>query len=485
MNNWIKMPDPDRIETKRENSEADKVISDTKEELTEFADRVQVEAIVDELNLFINPLDLDKKGDLVDYILAWKLWSNEKIELENMARYMIYWLYSWGTTTPQVFSYQSPQSSSQLDTHVSPQSSLQVSPLYTQKNRFSPEGAQQTSSFFLENKFARKLKYILDNHWKDIKTILSGIKKEVEKRIKATQLPESNQRPVTPAYRQKKEKWGLEWLISWAYDRIKQWIEDIYDYWTEKLSDLWNMTINSLVPDGIKNGVKDNVSRVKNWIRDNLFSPEKQKNTETINEIYQRLKWPEKPDFFPFYLAMQWYNKQRGSLWNAKYLTVVDYSKSVSQRRLFVINMETLTVENCVRTWHGKKSGNQQSTTSFSNTPNSNQTSIGFFRTPQDLRSNSWRTWKWLFLNWKEYSNDKSLARWIAMHPVWSFFYSKSGWNRNHTRYHRAWESTSDGCITILSVDNPNEIMDKIKWDSLIYSYYPDMTYLSKSELIR
>ena len=78
-----------------------------------------------------------------------------------------------------------------------------------------------------------------------------------------------------------------------------------------------------------------------------------------------------------------------------------------------------------------------------------------------------------------EYSNDKALDRGIAVHPVWSFFYSRT------EKGHKAWDSTSEGCITIRSKDNPNEIMDKIKWDSLIYSYYPDVTYLTKSTLIK
>lgn len=447
MNNWIKMPDPDRIETKNEASEEDKVIFDTREDLTELADKIQVEAIVEDLNIFINPLDLDKKGDLVDYILGWKLWSNERMELESMVRYIIYWMYSWNTVTSQPFSYHPPQSSVQS---------------YTQKDRFSWD---RDMPVYLENKFTRKLKYILDNYWKDIKTILSDIKaKELEMRTKATAKPAPKQNQNNPA-RQKEEKWLLEWAISR--------LSDVYDYWVDKLSGLWN-SITSLVP-----------SSLKNWVKANLFSPENQRNTEVVNEIYQRLKWPEKPDFFPFYLAMQWYNKVKDELWNTKYLTVVDYSKPISQNRLFVINMDTLTVENCVPTWHGKKSGNQQLTTSFSNNPNSNQTSIGFSRTPENLRSNTSWTWRWLFLNWMEYSNNKSLSRWIAVHPVWSFFYGRSGWNRKHTRYHRAWESTSDGCITIRSVDNPEEIMDKIKWDSLIYSYYPDITYLNKSQLIR
>ncbi len=401
------MPNPEKKEIK-EISESENVITGFKKEednLFFITERIQVEWIVNELAVFINPSDLWKRNDFIDYICSWKLWSKENKNLEKMANYIIYWSYE------QIHS--------------------------------------KTG-----NPWSRKLKYILDNYWKSFYAILTEIqKKEKEMKPKVSPKPKA----------EKKEEWFFDWAVDW----LKQWISDVYNYGVDKLSTLWNVT-TKLIPAG-----------VKNWVKENLFSPEKQKNTENINEIYRNLKWREKPDFLPFYLAMQWYNKQKNNIRNSKYLTVVDYSKSVNENRLYVINMETLTVENCVPTWHGKNSWNTQTTSKFSNNPNSNQTSIGFFRTPYGLKSNSKWTWKWLFLNWMEYSNNNAVNRWIAVHPVWSFFYSRT------EKGHKAWDSTSEGCITIRSADNPGEIMNKIKWDSLIYSYYPDMTYLNKSTLIK
>ena len=401
------MPEPEKKEIK-EISESENVITGFKKEednLFFITERIQVEWIVNELAVLINPSDLWKRNDFIDYICSWKLWSKENKNLEKMANYIIYWSYE------QIHS--------------------------------------KTG-----NPWSRKLKYILDNYWKSFYAILTEIqKKEKEMKPKASPKPKA----------EKKEEWFFDWAVDW----LKQWISDVYNYGVDKLSTLWNVT-TKLIPAG-----------VKNWVKENLFSPEKQKNTENINEIYRNLKWKEKPDFLPFYLAMQWYNKQKNNIRNSKYLTVVDYSKSVNENRLYVINMETLTVENCVPTWHGKNSWNTQTTSKFSNNPNSNQTSIGFFRTPSGLKSNSKWTWKWLFLNWMEYSNNNAVNRWIAVHPVWSFFYSRT------EKGHKAWDSTSEGCITIRSADNPGEIMNKIKWDSLIYSYYPDMTYLNKSTLIK
>lgn len=385
------------------------VIEDSRKEqknFLSFIEKFQVEAIINELNNFIKPTDFLKKNDLVNYICSWKLWSKEDKGLEKMVDYMIYWSSEQGNTR-------------------------------------------------IENKWTRKLKYILDNYWKNIKEILIEIGKKESENIPRKTIPKEEDVWI--------KEMVLEW-IEWALGRLK----DVFNYWVDKLTELRN-SIVKLVP-----------APVKEWVKTNLFAPEKQKNTENINELYKKLKWREKPDFLPFYLAMQWYNKQKNNIRNKKYLTVIDYSKPVGKNRLYVINMETLTVENCVPTWHGKNSGDTQTTSKFSNTPNSNQTSIGFFRTPAELQSNSRRTRRWLFLTWMEYSNNKANPeRWIAVHSVWSFFYSKTG------NGHKAWESTSEGCITILSRDNPGEIMNKIKWDSLIYSYYPDMAYLNRSTLIK
>lgn len=245
-------------------------------------------------------------------------------------------------------------------------------------------------------------------------------------------------------------------------ESLSSFWESIWDFFTN----LYEKVISPLIPDS-----------VKDWFK-NLFFTSKEK-IKDIYEVYDKLKWKEKPDFLPFCLAMQWYNKQKDKIGNSKYLTVIDYSKPVSQNRLYVINMQTLTVENCVPTWHGKNSGDTKTTSKFSNKNGSKQTSIGFFRTPEKPTPNSKKTRNWLFLTWMEYSNDQARGRGIAFHGVWDFFYSKT------QDGHKAWESTSDGCITIRNKDNPYEIMNKIKWDSLIYSYYPDMTYLNTSKLIK
>ena len=268
-------------------------------------------------------------------------------------------------------------------------------------------------------------------------------------------------------------KESSKWIIDGILDKIKaeavDFTETLSSFWEsvwDFFTSLYEKVLSPLIPDS-----------VENWFKDLFFTSKEKINN--IYKTYEQLKWKEKPDFLPFCLAMQWYNKQKDKIRNSKYLTVIDYSKPVSKNRLYVINMQTLTVENCVPTWHGKNSWDTKTTSRFSNTNNSNQTSIGFFRTPEKATPNSKNTWKWLFLTWMEFSNDNARTRWIAVHAVWDFFY----WSTKNG--HKAGESTSEGCITIRKADNPSEIMDKIKWDSLIYSYYPDMIYLNKSTMIK
>ena len=89
------MPEPEKKEIK-EISESENVITGFKKEednLFFITERIQVEWIVNELAVLINPSDLWKRNDFIDYICSWKLWSKENKNLEKMANYIIYWSY--------------------------------------------------------------------------------------------------------------------------------------------------------------------------------------------------------------------------------------------------------------------------------------------------------------------------------------------------------------------------------------------------------
>ncbi len=182
--------------------------------------------------------------------------------------------------------------------------------------------------------------------------------------------------------------------------------------------------------------------------------------------VWNNLKWKEKPNLEPFACALKVFESLKSS-WkvkNTKYLTVVDFSKSRWTNRFFVINMETNTVEYATKVGHWKWSW-WTVATKFSNTPNTNQSSLWWYITPDEIRKSTTKSWSWLRMNWLEDGiNDKAANRWIYMHP-WS----------------EAW---SLWCFT-LPKDIAHEIMNKLKWWSVLFAFAKTKDYFNKSKIFQ
>ena len=177
-------------------------------------------------------------------------------------------------------------------------------------------------------------------------------------------------------------------------------------------------------------------------------------------ELYSQLQWPEKPDIEPFACAIKWYETLKSNLKNPKYLTVVDFTKSNSENRFYVINMTNKTVEYATTVWHWQWSWTWEFATSFSDISWSNQSSLWFFRTPDSLFKPTNRKWSWLLMNGIEDSNDSAKSRWIYMHPGWKI---------------------SQWCFTLPKSES-SDIMNKVKWDSLLFAYAKSKDYFSQSK---
>ena len=209
-------------------------------------------------------------------------------------------------------------------------------------------------------------------------------------------------------------------------------------------------------------------------------------NIQTLKKAlasYEKLQWKSKPQFIPYYF---WYIGYQKNKWAKPYLTIVDYTwykkNNSNLNRVFVINMNSWQVEIQSPCGIGKNSlPNGASKPKFSNIPWSLQSSLWFFKTPQEPKLNKNKTWKWLFIKWLEKwindnanTNNRETNRWIAVHPVSNIYSSKT------------WEQTSEWCITIpwWSEWIAKEIIETIKWDSLIFSYFPDPQYFRKSKIV-
>lgn len=215
------------------------------------------------------------------------------------------------------------------------------------------------------------------------------------------------------------------------------------------------------------------INEIKNRITEHI--PFNDNEAKEISDTYNQLQWKEKPEFLPFCIAMKWFNAKKSNLKNQKYLTIVDFSKKENEKRLYVINLETKSVEHITQCWIWKWSNGNES--GFGNTNGSNKTSLWFYETKDMLRDNTRNTrgWIWLFIIWIEKSNDLAVRRWIAIHPV-------------ITLRNRSWVSTSEWCLTIPKYTTPKteieEILNSIKWDSLVFAYYPSLSYLQQSKLL-
>lgn len=189
---------------------------------------------------------------------------------------------------------------------------------------------------------------------------------------------------------------------------------------------------------------------------------------ETIRYYYDSLKWDEKPEWEPFFYAMFARGRLQvsGGRWKPPYIGVVDFSKPNTQHRFFVINLNTLQVENAVCTWHWKNSWEGEVPTEFSNDKGSLKSSVWAFVTEGKLKSNKKGTWKWIQLTWWDNPNYRARSRWIFIHP----------WGVDQ----------SEWCFTIPYEHDKEEvynIIKKLEWWCLVYAYYSE-DYLRDSWLL-
>lgn len=165
--------------------------------------------------------------------------------------------------------------------------------------------------------------------------------------------------------------------------------------------------------------------------------------------------------------------KLAGQLNNQQFLTIADFSKPSSEKRLFIINMEKMELVFHSLVAHGRNSGKQMAE-KFSNKMESYQSSIGFFITGNIYKGKHGMS---LQLEGIEAGiNDKAKQRAIVIHGadyVNDALIKKQG-----------YIGRSLGCPAVPQ-NQVNDIIQTIKGSSLFYIHAPDKTYLQKSNFIR
>ncbi|WPR71722.1 murein L,D-transpeptidase catalytic domain family protein [Flavobacterium sp. NG2] len=174
-----------------------------------------------------------------------------------------------------------------------------------------------------------------------------------------------------------------------------------------------------------------------------------------------------------FTQALKGFNllKQKG-LVEKNILTVIDFSLSSNTQRLWVIDLDTNTILYNSLVAHGRNSGDEFAT-SFSNSPESFKSSVGFFATAEIYRGKHGMS---LRLDGLEKGlNHNARERAVVIHGA---NYVSNTFIRNNKRLGR-----SLGCPA-LPVELTNEIIQTIKDKSCLFIYHPSKSDEIMSHLI-
>lgn len=156
----------------------------------------------------------------------------------------------------------------------------------------------------------------------------------------------------------------------------------------------------------------------------------------------------------------------------ARNLTVIDYSLVSTQPRLWVFDLVTgkLLFQELVA--HGMKTG-KNFARNFSNTYGSHQTSLGLFRTKETyVGANGYS----LRMEGLETGfNDKAMERAIVFHGA-DYVDLKLAKKLGHL-------GRSHGCPAVRR-GIARKVIDTIKGEQFLFSYYPDQQWLAKSQFL-
>jgi len=191
--------------------------------------------------------------------------------------------------------------------------------------------------------------------------------------------------------------------------------------------------------------------------------------------IYQDLEGDSKPEFHLFEKAYLGFIdlKLSGLLNpNKNILSIVDFRLSSKEKRMWIIDIEKKEVLYNIYVAHGKNSGEEYATY-FSNTPNSLQSSLGFYVTKETYYGKNGLSLKLKGL--ERGFNTNAQKRYIVLHGA---DYA----NKEYLDEHGIL-GNSEGCPAI-PMNLHKEIIELTKGGTALLIYYPDIAYLEESSFM-
>ena len=174
-----------------------------------------------------------------------------------------------------------------------------------------------------------------------------------------------------------------------------------------------------------------------------------------------------------FELALKAHQKAyREGLTKSKMLTVIDYSKPSTEKRFWVVDLNTDKVVFHTHVAHGSGSGGNLAR-AFSNKPGSYQSSIGAFVTGDTYRGRHGTSLNLIGL--EKGINNNAYNRRIVIHAA---NYVSEQFIKQHGRLGRSW-----GCPA-LSNHLAQPIINTIKNGVLLFAYFPEPYWLKYSSYV-
>lgn len=200
-----------------------------------------------------------------------------------------------------------------------------------------------------------------------------------------------------------------------------------------------------------------------------------EKSESAISKMYDSLKLNLSglsQDAFDYAVKGYEYLKTKGKISNQNVLTIADFTKPSSKKRLFILDIKNYKVLFNTYVSHGQGSGAAMAT-EFSNIPESYQSSLGFYTTSTTYCGKNGFS---LHLQGMESGiNDKAEERAIVMHGA---PYVSEGFINSRGFLGRSW-----GCPAVPEqLSKP--IIEKIKNGSCLFIFSENNKYLHSSKII-
>lgn len=176
-----------------------------------------------------------------------------------------------------------------------------------------------------------------------------------------------------------------------------------------------------------------------------------------------------------FQYAMQGFEKMvaEGALQNTHVLSIVDFTLPSAQKRLFIIDLVKNKLLFNTYVAHGRNSGNE-SATSFSNDPESNKSSLGFYVTMGTYRGENGYSLR--LEGMEEGINNNAFSRNIVLHGA--------PYVSERMIASKGYLGRSLGCPAV-PLKLHRAIISKIKDGSCLFLFGQDVQYTSNSKFLR